>query len=132
MISGDEIRSARERAHLTQQQLGALVGVTFRTVGNWERGETIPRNREAAIRSALVDYFDDAAPVTLRVAADAELLAEIARRFGRLTSDTPASPPTESTDSEAPLRGPHSHTRSGAKRSTRTRRGGGTAGSTTL
>ena len=88
MISGGEIRSARERAHLTQQQLGALVGVTFRTVGNWERGETIPRNREAAIRSALVDYFDDAAPVTLRVAADAELLAEIARRFGRPTSAT--------------------------------------------
>lgn len=97
MISGDEIRSARERAHLTQQQLGASVGVTFRTVGNWERGETIPRNREAAIRSALADYFDDAAPVTLRVAADAELLAEIARRFGRLTSAAVA-PTAEPTD----------------------------------
>ncbi len=83
MINGTEIRAARERAGLSQGELGALVGVTLRTIGNWERGETIPRNREAKIRQVLADQLDDRAPATLRSASDAEVLAEIARRFAR-------------------------------------------------
>ena len=83
MTSGAEIRAARERAGLTQEELGVLVGVTLRTIGNWERGTTVSRNRAAKILQVLADQLDNQAPATLRTASDAEVLAEIARRFAR-------------------------------------------------
>lgn len=52
-FTGDDIRSARERAHLTQQELGEAVGVSLRTIGNWERGESVPRSRMAALIEVL-------------------------------------------------------------------------------
>lgn len=81
-MTGDEIRAARERAGLTQQQLGAAVGVGLRTVGNWERGTTVPRNRLAMLESVL-GRLDSQEPAPLRAVSDVELLAEIARRFAR-------------------------------------------------
>ena len=83
-----EIREARERAGLTQEALGALLGVSMRTVGNWERGQTVPLNRLAKIREVLAGHWKDdesADSVGLSNASDVELLAEIARRFARTT-----------------------------------------------
>lgn len=76
-MSGSQIKAARERAQLTQQQLAERLGVGLRTVGNWERGETVPKNRMAAIE-ALLGEPDANDP--LRSASDAELLAELMRR----------------------------------------------------
>lgn len=88
MIDGTEIRQARERARLTQEQLAHTLGVSLRTVGNWERGASVPRSSEARLRDVLADHLDVAgAGVTLRAASDAELLAEIARRFTRGRAD---------------------------------------------
>lgn len=50
---GKRIRRERERKHMTQQQLGEAVGVKLRTVGNWERGETVPMNRLASLEEVL-------------------------------------------------------------------------------
>lgn len=90
MIIGAEIRRARELAHLTQQELGARVGVSLRTVGNWERGETVPLNRAAALEEVLGNHLrsgmapsEQSTGPRLRAATDAELLAEVARRFER-------------------------------------------------
>lgn len=49
----DRIRQARERAGLTQQALANAVGVSLRTVGNWERGESLPQNRMAKVEDVL-------------------------------------------------------------------------------
>lgn len=88
MIDGSEIRQARERARLTQEQLAQALGVSLRTVGNWERGASVPRSSEARVRHVLADHLGVAgAGVTLRAASDAELLAEIARRFTRGRAD---------------------------------------------
>lgn len=38
---------------MTQQQLADEVGVSMRTIGNWERNEAIPRNRMGALMEAL-------------------------------------------------------------------------------
>lgn len=81
-ITGDEIRAARERAGLTQEQLAQRLRVSMRTVGNWERGATVPLNRLAALREFLRPEREEDEP-GLRSASDAELLAEIARRFAR-------------------------------------------------
>lgn len=85
MISGDHIRAAREAAGLTQQQLANALGVTLRTVGNWERGESVPRNREAKIRSILANHLPGFSQdsISLERATDMELLAELAKRLTR-------------------------------------------------
>lgn len=43
-MRGIEIRRARTRAGLTQESLGALLGVGARTVRGWERGDHVPRD----------------------------------------------------------------------------------------
>ncbi|MBD5787140.1 helix-turn-helix domain-containing protein [Cellulosimicrobium terreum] len=71
---------------MTQGQLAHAVGVSLRTVGNWERGDTVPMNRAAAIERVLANYLHEDVPDAsprLALASDAELLAEIARRFDR-------------------------------------------------
>ena len=48
---GEQIRAARERRHLTQQQLADLIGVDRKTVDNWENRRTSPRNRMGALKA---------------------------------------------------------------------------------
>ena len=85
--TGQQIRAARERAGLTQGELAQRVGVTLRTVGNWERDEVSPRNRLGRLRQVLPDLGAGDRSATLHSASDAELLAEIARRFERTRED---------------------------------------------
>lgn len=58
-VTGDQIRAARERAQMTQQEVAGLVGVSLRTVGNWERGASVPRSRMAAVIEVLTIDLDD-------------------------------------------------------------------------
>lgn len=48
---GEQIRDARERRHLTQQQLADLLGVDRKTVDNWENRRSTPRNRMGALKA---------------------------------------------------------------------------------
>ena len=41
----NQLRQFRQSRHLSQAQLGLLLGVQPATVGTWERGEAIPRQR---------------------------------------------------------------------------------------
>lgn len=94
MIDGAEMRAARERAGLTQGEVAKRVGVSLRTVGNWERGESVPRSKEQAIRAVLGEHLQGSTSeesTTLRAASDAELLAEIARRFTRRLEPQPVT-----------------------------------------
>jgi transcriptional regulator with XRE-family HTH domain len=52
-FTAEDIKNGRERLRMTQQQLADELGVSLRTVGAWERGESIPRNRMAAIAEVL-------------------------------------------------------------------------------
>lgn len=80
-MDGAEIRAAREARGWTQEQLAAQVGVGQRTVGNWERGETIPKNRAGRLREVLgINGARPADPDVLGQASDVELLAELMRR----------------------------------------------------
>jgi DNA-binding XRE family transcriptional regulator len=47
------IRAGRERKMMTQRQLAQRVGVSLRTIGNWERGETVPVARWAMLADVL-------------------------------------------------------------------------------
>ena len=79
---GLAIRRARERRHWTQQQLAAKVGVSTRSIGNWELGHRIPRNRIGALEEVLgIKLGDEPAAAELvpedtweaRVLADPDL-----------------------------------------------------------
>ena len=41
----NQLRQHRQSRHLSQAQLGLLLGVQPATVGTWERGEAVPRQR---------------------------------------------------------------------------------------
>lgn len=84
VMTGDEIREARERAGLTQAQLGKAVGVSLRTIGNWERGETpVAPRMQSRLLQALNAEHPSVRRDPLGEASDVELLAEIAKRFAR-------------------------------------------------
>jgi len=55
---GRRIRLARQAAGLSQDELGSLVKVDKRTVGNWENGRTDPRNRLGALEHVLGPLTD--------------------------------------------------------------------------
>lgn len=86
MTTGDEIRLARQRAGLTQQELAQQIGVSMRTIGNWERGDTVPQRHAARIADVLGGHLASTEKPSLEGFSDAALLAEIARRFDRTRS----------------------------------------------
>ena len=83
---GRRIRAARERKGWTQAELGQAIGVGQRTVGNWERGATVPKNRMGALVDALGPDVEPGSPV--RVSHGSGPSAEVALMFahyGELT-----------------------------------------------
>lgn len=50
---GMRIRRARERKRWSQRQLADAVSAGTRTVGRWERGEAVPRNRIGTLEQVL-------------------------------------------------------------------------------
>lgn len=62
---GARIRAARERRRWSQEELAQQIGTSPRSVGNWERGATHPRNSlgrlEEVLGVRLVGPDDDAA-----------------------------------------------------------------------
>src|SRR5262249_45421856 len=56
---GTQIKRARERRHITQQQLADIVGVDRKTVDNWENDRTYPRNRLGALHDWAPELRDE-------------------------------------------------------------------------
>ena len=56
---GKRIKRARERRRWTQAQLGSAIGVTQKTVDNWEHDKTYPKSAIGALEEVLSIVFDD-------------------------------------------------------------------------
>lgn len=99
MITGDEIRRGRELLGLTQADLGKRIGVSHRTIGNWERDETSPQRYEARLRE-LFRGQDPAPSTSIADFSDTELLLEVSRRMSeqRTRHDRPADQPQQAPD----------------------------------
>lgn len=109
MIKGSDIREARNRAGMSQEELAQAVGVTLRTIGNWERSATAPREKLPILRSILGDHLDDASVQSprLRSASDLELIDEVKRRLARTEQEegqADGTPPAKKTDELADRR----------------------------
>jgi transcriptional regulator with XRE-family HTH domain len=80
-MNGDEIRRLREARGWTQADLAREVGVGHRTIGNWERGETVPKNRTGKLEQVLRDELRAPAEADpIRAFTDLALLSELMRR----------------------------------------------------
>lgn len=60
---GQRIRRLREERRWSQTDLADLLGVSGRTVGNWERGKASPRNSLGAIEKVFGVALEDDAPL---------------------------------------------------------------------
>jgi transcriptional regulator with XRE-family HTH domain len=66
---------------MTQQQLAKLLSVGVRTIGNWESGATVPKNRLGMLREVFGDdVLDGTSTDPIRDAPETVLLAELMRR----------------------------------------------------
>lgn len=89
---GTRIRRLREERRLSQADLGLAIGVSGRTIGNWERGENTPRNSigalEAFFRVSLLDGTpveeDDVVAAIERSALGRAERAELIAHYWRL------------------------------------------------
>lgn len=54
-----ELRKNRRRLNLTQEELGKLIGVSKRTIINYEKGEIIPETKSAILHSIFEEKTDD-------------------------------------------------------------------------
>jgi transcriptional regulator with XRE-family HTH domain len=89
---GTRIKHARQLRFWRQIDLARALRVNVKTVGNWERGETIPRNRIPVIEATLgiklteeppngVPWYDADDPVESALAEDPRLPEPVRRRF---------------------------------------------------
>jgi transcriptional regulator with XRE-family HTH domain len=88
---GTRIKRARERLHWRQIDLARAVSVNVKTVGNWERGHSIPRNRIGAIEKTLsisltddernASWYDPDDPIERGIAEDPRLPEPVRRDF---------------------------------------------------
>lgn len=84
----ERIRELRQRARLTQQQLGEQLGVSAVAVGKWERGQTQPDirslTRMADIFGTTIDDLCDRVPPA---PAEAPNIQVMTRAFRQLTAE---------------------------------------------
>lgn len=59
---GIKIKRARERLRLTQEQLGHAVGVSQKTIDNWEHDRRYPKSAIGALEQVLDVSFDGDSP----------------------------------------------------------------------
>lgn len=120
MHFGNDLRRARETARLTQGELATSLGVSLRTVGNWERGETEPRNARAAIEQALGRPIGEqpAAGPTLAEASDAQIATELVNRLAQLRREATQHAQTIAQSKQSPGSPPGSSSRPGAPTTT--------------
>lgn len=78
VTTGDELRDARMRAGMTQQEVADALGVSLRSVGAWERSEVPPRQL-ARVNALLKPAEAPAQP--LAAFDDLALIGELARRL---------------------------------------------------
>lgn len=90
-MDGSTIRRMREARGWTQERLAKELGVGARTVGGWERGEAVPKNRMGMLYELFGQNGSDGTVDPLRAASDIALLSELLRRASLREQNTGTS-----------------------------------------
>ena len=83
MKFGEKIREQRKRRKLSQTELANALGVTLRTLGNYETGASHPKTREIYFK--LADFFE--VDVNYFLTEDEEFLTAAAQQYGKRGRD---------------------------------------------
>jgi len=83
MKFGEKIREQRKQRKLSQAELAAALGVTLRTLGNYETGASHPKSREIYFK--LATFFD--VDVNYFLTEDEEFLTAVAENYGKRGAD---------------------------------------------
>jgi len=78
MKFGDKLRLQRKKINLTQEGLSEVLGITNRTLGNYENGVSHPQNRKIYFKLAKVFNVD----VNYFLTEDEEFLTAAAESYG--------------------------------------------------
>ena len=81
MISGRDLQLARSKARLSRKSLGERLGVSEKTIYNWET-EGVPPASEGLVASFVAEHTVDASNPLASI-SDVALLAELGRRLAR-------------------------------------------------
>ena len=65
----DDLKTLRRRKHLSQERLGALVGVNHQTIALWENGTMQPRPQYIPKLAEALDIDTEVLPTLLKAAA---------------------------------------------------------------
>jgi len=79
MKFGEKLREQRNKAGLSQEELGKYVGITKRTIINYENGNSYPQDRNVYFK--LAEYFD--VDVNYFLTENEEFLTLAAEGYGR-------------------------------------------------
>ena len=92
VITGADIKRARGRLHLSQTQLARQIGVSLRTVAEWEGSSGPLSDRIVGRLSGVFADLEQSATAVAPLAAvsDLELIAEMGRRLSSLRSQLDA------------------------------------------
>ena len=85
-VNGQQIREARQRAGLTQTQLGGLVGVSHAAIAGWERGQWQPSAEHGRALHVLLAPFDQDQERAALVSAYTAVVDALADALGETES----------------------------------------------
>ena len=86
MKFGEKLREERERKNLTQGELAAILGVTPRTLINYEKGASHPQDR--GIYFKLAEFFE--VDVNYLLTEDEAFLQTVSEKYGKRGKDRAA------------------------------------------
>lgn len=69
-LDAPDIKAIRENMHLTQQQFAALMGISMRTLQNWEQGRRSPEGPARVLLQVAAKHPQALLDVVHSVAAD--------------------------------------------------------------
>lgn len=104
MILGPELRDARVRLGLGQEQMAARLHISLRAYGSWERGH-VPANRTASVLDLIGSDVDVATRPGIETFSTAELITELYQRVAEDALRLPGQ--ATSGNIEGPLGGGH-------------------------
>ena len=79
MKFGEKVREQRKKAGLLQEEVAKAIGVTGRTLKNYENGKSHPQDRSVYIK--LADFFD--VDKNYFLTEDEEFLTAVAETYGK-------------------------------------------------
>lgn len=89
MVSGKDLRLARQRLRLSQDELGLRLRASRRTIARWESEMELPEGAIPVVEAFLAEAAQTPREPTLSEATDIQLATELLQRLSRRNTSRP-------------------------------------------